>query len=98
MEIKPWNRRLLIERVETKMEEETSFSSQILVPDEFKIKTNDPVLARVKGVADDASEVLNDKLVLVEPNGIEEVKVEGRKYYLVLENYVICTLQIWEDE
>ena len=98
MKVKPWNRRLLIERVEAKKEEKDNFSSQILVPDEFKIKTNDPVLARVKGVADDASEALNDKLVLVEPNGIEEVKVEGRKYYLVLENYVICTLQIWEDE
>tara|TARA_Y100000310_G_scaffold200233_1_gene200278 strand:+ start:1016 stop:1312 length:297 start_codon:yes stop_codon:yes gene_type:complete len=98
MKVKPWNRRLLIERVEAKKEEKDHFSSQILVPDEFKIKTNDPVLARVKGVADDASEALNDKLVLVEPNGIEEVKVEGRKYYLVLENYVICTLQIWEDE
>ena len=97
MEVKPWNRRLLIELVKDKIKEE-GYSSQILVPDEFKIKTNDPVLARVKGVADDASETLNDKLILVEPNGVEEVKVEGRKYYLVLENYVICTLQIWEDE
>jgi len=97
MKVKPWNRRLLIERVEAKVQEEEGYSSQILVPEEYKPKTNDPVLARVKGVADDASEALNDKLVLVEPNGIEEVKVEGRKYYLVLENYVICTLQIWED-
>jgi co-chaperonin GroES (HSP10) len=91
MNLKPWNRRLLVEMIETDDEQ----TSSILVPEDYKPKheCDYHVPARVLACASDATQSLTGKRVILQSNGIEEFKVNDEMHYLVLENYVVCVLE-----
>ena len=87
MYFKPTNRHLLIEKVEEKKEES---KSTILVPDDYKVKSSPYGLYTVKDIAGDCEKSFggNGTKIVVNDSMVEEISVEGEKYYLVLENYV----------
>jgi co-chaperonin GroES (HSP10) len=91
MSLKPWNRRLLVELIKEEVSEQ---HPQILLPENYKPKEDDPhVLARVVACASDATQSLQDQKVVLQSNGVETFKVNDKTNYLVLENYVVCVLE-----
>jgi co-chaperonin GroES (HSP10) len=88
MSFKPLNRHIRLEPIEEREEEK---ESAILVPDNYKVKTSPyslyKVLAVSKGCSNFDDGAVN-KNVLVNNSMVEEIKVNGETYYLLLENYV----------
>lgn len=90
--LKPWNRRVLLDVIPNEPDDSTS--SGILVPEDYKPKRNDHVLARVIGVAGDASQFLDGRRVVVQPNGLEEfLDTNGEQHVVALENYIVAVLE-----
>ena len=90
--LKPWNRRVLLDIIPNDADDQQS--SGILVPDDYKPKRNDHILARVLSVAADASQTLSGKRVVVQPNGLEEfLDTEGETHTVALENYIVAVLE-----
>lgn len=90
--LKPWNRRVLLDIIPNEADDQQS--SGILVPDDYKPKRNDHILARVLSVAADASQTLSGKRVVVQPNGLEEfLDTEGETHTVALENYIVAVLE-----
>lgn len=91
MNLKPWNRRLLVEMFKL---DEAGETPQILVPEDYRPKSEEDyhVQAKVLACATDATQSLLGKEVILQSNGVEEFKVNDKIYYLVLENYVVCVL------
>jgi hypothetical protein len=77
-----------------KIEEQESDIPQILVPDEYASKSaNEHELVRVLALAPDCSEATREALngvALVEGHMIKEIKLAGKQYELVLENYMLA--------
>lgn len=71
-------------------------SSGILVPDDYVSKqSNEYELVKVLALAPDCSTSVHGALgrrALVEGHMIKDVKIEGIKYKLVLENYMLAVL------
>ena len=89
MKLKPYNRYLLIEPCDT-AEGETE--STILVPEDYKPK-DFHTLATIVDIAEDCKDSLTSKVgtkLICTTNMVEEVKVSGKVYYLLLENYILC--------
>lgn len=90
--LKPWNRRVLLDIIPSEPADHDS--SGILVPDDYKPKRNDHILARVIAVASDANQELSGKLVVIQPNGIEEFEdYSGELHSVTLENYVVAVME-----
>ena len=87
MSFKPLNRHILLHPVEK--EEENK--STILVPDEY-VKVKSPYETySVVDVARDCEKITNGDIghqIVVNNSMMEELKVHGETYYLLLENYV----------
>lgn len=81
--MKPLNRRLLIEVVEEEPQQGTFF-----VPVEEKIE--EFLTAKVISCAEDCTNDLTGKTVVVHSYGTEEVTVKGKKYTFIGENNLIC--------
>jgi len=81
----PYNRHLLLEKVEEQVEEK---QSTILVPDDYKVKTSPYGWYNVLSAADDCSHDLKGRTILVNESMVEEISINKKKYYLVLENYI----------
>jgi len=89
MNIKPFNRHILIELCDSDGDEP---ENTILLPDEYKPKELH-TLATIVSTASDCKESLVSEIgskIVCTSNMIEEVKVSGKSYYLLLENYVLC--------
>ena len=88
MKFRPLNRHLLVFPVES---EEPEQPSAILVPDDYiKVKTPYEVY-EVLDVAFDCEKIRPANIgqhVAVNNSMVEEIKVHGGTYYLLLENYV----------
>ena len=88
MIFKPINRHVLVLPVE---KEETDNLSSILVPDDYvKVKSMYEVY-EVLAIAPDCERLWGisaGQQVIVNNSMIEEIKVHGDTYYLLLENYV----------
>ena len=88
MTFKPLNRHALLHPVE-KVEKENE--SAILVPDDY-VKVKSPYEAYLLvDVAHDCEKVGDNDVgqqVVVNNSMVEEIKVHGETYYLLLENYV----------
>ena len=90
--LKPWNRRVLLDVIPN--EADYHESSGILVPDDYKPKRNDHVVARVLSVASDANQTLSGKRVVVQPNGLEEfLDTNGNMHVVTLENYIVAVME-----
>ena len=88
MNFKPLNRHVLLHPVEKEKEEN---KSTILVPDDYVQVKSPYETYSVLDMARDCEKVSNSdigKHVVVNNSMVEEIKVNGETYYLLLENYV----------
>ena len=88
MSLIPENRHLLVYPVEESQESNYD-KVQLLMPDDFKPPQSLHVVCEVVSIAKDSKfygEVV-DRIV-TERRMLQEIKIEGETYYLVLENYV----------
>ena len=81
--MKPLNRRLLIEVIEEEPEQGAFF-----VPVEEKVE--EFLVAKVLACAEDCTNDLTGKSVVIHSFGREEVTVKGKKYIFIGENHLIC--------
>ena len=81
--MKPLNRRLLIEVIEEEPEQGAFF-----VPVEEKVE--EFLAAKVLACAEDCTNDLTGKSVVIHSFGREEVTVKGKKYTFIGENHLIC--------
>ena len=81
--MKPLNRRLLIEVIEEEPEQGAFF-----VPVEEKVE--EFLAARVLACAEDCTNDLTGKSVVIHSFGREEVTAKGKKYTFIGENHLIC--------
>jgi len=81
--MKPLNRRLLIEVIEEEPEQGAFF-----VPVEEKVE--EFLAAKVLACAEDCTNDLTGKSVVIHSFGREEVTVKGKKYIFIGENHLIC--------
>jgi len=81
--MKPLNRRLLIEVIESEPEQGSFF-----VPTEEKVE--EFLTASVVACADDCSSDLTGKTVVVHSFGKEEVTIAGKKHIFIGENHLVC--------
>ena len=84
--MRPCNRYILIKPVE--QEEDKSV---VLVPEDYRPKTNPHTVADVLDWSDDVKLQLYENMkIVVNTSMIEEVKIAGEVHFLVLENYVLA--------
>ena len=91
MNFKPKNRHLLLEQIKTSSEE----TSTVLVPEEYKVRTNPYAVYRVLAVADDCAKFADgdiNKTMVVNDSMVEIIDVGHGQFTIVLENHVIGTL------
>jgi len=97
--LKPVNRHfLIVPHYEPKLEES---SSAVLLPEGYEPPKSRHIVATVVDVAPDCSEhfrklrrgTFAEKLVIVDRNMIEEINVDNKTNYLILENYVVGILR-----
>ena len=81
--MKPLNRRLLIE-----VQEEEPQKGAFFVPAEEKAE--EFLTAKVLTCAEDCTNDLTGKTVVIHSFGREEVTVKGKKYTFIGENHLIC--------
>ncbi len=85
----PFNRHII---VQPEAEEPAEETAAILLPDEYRPRPA-YVVAKVVSVAEDckvAGSLKSGDRILCNNSMIEEVKIDGEAYYLLLENYVLC--------
>jgi hypothetical protein len=88
MSLIPENRHLLVIPIEEPINQNHD-TVQLLMPDDFKPPQSLHVVCEVVSIAKDSKfygEVV-DRIV-TERRMLQEIKIEGETYYLVLENYV----------
>ena len=88
MLFKPQNRYLLVEPHVAKKRE-----TNILLPEDYETKKEEYVVVEVKDRAPDCKVSCSaGSLAVVQARMVEEMVVQGKKYHLVLENYVLGTM------
>jgi len=88
MNIKPFNRYLLVSPVEEKKEEK---SMRVVLPTDYKKPENPYVTCTVDGVAEDSkfySILSKDDTIVVERRMLNKIELNKKVSYLVLENYI----------
>lgn len=93
MSLIPENRHLLVIPIEEPISQNHD-RVQLLMPDDFKPPQSLHVVCEVVSIAKDSKfygEVV-DRIV-TERRMLQEIKIEGETYYLVLENYVFGRIQ-----
>ena len=92
MILKPKNRHLLVEVIESEKDE----TPTILVPDDYVVSTTDQhQLVRILATAPDSPQFEAGQCAVVEGHMLKSVKVLESVHQLVLENYVLALI---EDE
>ena len=93
MSLIPENRHLLVIPIEEPISQNHD-TVQLLMPDDFKPPQSLHVVCEVVSIAKDSKfygEVV-DRIV-TERRMLQEIKIEGETYYLVLENYVYGSIE-----
>ena len=91
MKFEPRNRFILLDEVKHVEEDK----STILLPEEYKVKTNPHGIYRVQQFAEDCTKIVESdlgKLVVVNDTMVETINIEQGSYLIVLENYVYGVL------
>tara|TARA_R100000152_G_C6775281_1_gene203596 strand:+ start:1158 stop:1385 length:228 start_codon:yes stop_codon:yes gene_type:complete len=71
--------------------EQEEDKSVVLVPEDYRPKTNPHTVADVLDWSDDVKLQLYENMkIVVNTSMIEEVKIAGKAHFLVLENYVLA--------
>ena len=88
MSLIPENRHLLVNPIEESKESNYD-RVQLLMPDDFKPPQSLHVVCEVVAIAKD-SKFYGEAIdrIVTERRMLQELKIEGETYYLVLENYV----------
>ena len=88
MNLKPYNRHLILDLQDDADDDEPT----ILLPEEYKPK-QPFAMAKILAISDDCKSTDGLKVgdtILCNNSMVEEVKIKGETYYLLLENYVLC--------
>ena len=89
MNFYPCNRHLLVEKAELEAAE-GECPSAVLLPDDYKPKTDTYGAYKLLLDANDCSlEADPGDTIIAEQSMVKEVEHEGKKYFLVQENYVL---------
>jgi co-chaperonin GroES (HSP10) len=89
---KPVNRNLLLQPVDLPEKEESK--STILVPNDYKAPTSPYEVYRLAGKATDCTNDFEiEDYVVVESSMVNLLDINGKKFYLVLENYIYATFK-----
>jgi hypothetical protein len=97
--LKPVNRHfLIVPHYEAKADDT---QSAVLLPDGYEPPTSRHIIASVVDIAPDCSEhfknlrhgAFSDNLVVVDRGMIEEISINNKTNYLILENYVVGILR-----
>ena len=88
MSLIPENRHLLVNPIEEPISQNHD-KVQLLMPDDFKPPQSLHVVCEVVSIAKD-SKFYGEPVdrIVTERRMLQEIKIEGETYYLVLENYV----------
>jgi len=90
MKVLPKNKHILVEMIEEEEQEETT----VLLPSDYQ-KRKDYVVAKVLSVHDSVKEEIQEgSIVVVEPNMVRQITLEGEIYYLLQANYVLCEVRL----
>ena len=92
MILEPRNRHILVipEEAEPDQQEERT----VLLPDNYRSPQSPYVAVRVVSAAPDVSQlIISGDVLIVERSMLKEVSFNGSIYNLVLENYILGTLQ-----
>jgi co-chaperonin GroES (HSP10) len=93
MSLKPLNRHLLLAPLE---KEEKEKKSTILVPEDYSVVKSRYETYGVLAIAKDCEKIPRDYVgqkALVNNAMVEEMSVEGKTYYLILENHIYGVLE-----
>ncbi len=95
--LRPMNRHLTI----VPHPEKEKSTSGVLLPEDYKPETQRHIVATVLDVSKDCcpalrslrADLTKSPLIVVDKSMIEEVDIQGKKYFLILENYVLGSLR-----
>ena len=88
MNIKPFNRYLLVSPIEEKKEEK---NLSIVLPTEYKKPENPHVLCKVEDISEQSTffgQIASGDTLVVERRMLNKIEFSGKSAYLVLENYI----------
>ena len=88
MNIKPFNRYLLVSPIEEKKEEK---NLSIVLPTEYKKPENLHVLCKVEDISEQSTffgQIASGDTLVVERRMLNKIEFSGKSAYLVLENYI----------
>jgi len=92
MKLSPRNRHLVVEKI-VEPTPDTSVSSTILLPDDYRPVDSPHSYVRIHDVAPDCTiAVSKGDTVLVETHMLQELEIADQKTCLVLENYILGVL------
>lgn len=90
MKVLPKNRHILVEMIDEEEQEETT----VLLPSDYQ-KSKDYVIAKVLSVHESVKEEIQEgSIVVVEPNMVRQITLEGEIHYLLQANYVLCEVRL----
>ncbi len=88
MQLTPKNRHIQVEEINTISEQDKGF----VLPDSYKPPANEYECYRVIALAEDCKDsYLAGDVIAVERHMVKNLDVDGSKYLLVLENYVLAS-------
>ena len=87
MSLKPYNRHLLVQPIESG--EEGQDASSILLPEGYSAKPAHCAVLLQDSAEDCTLKASTGDKLLVNATMLDEISVEGDTYYLILENYVL---------
>jgi co-chaperonin GroES (HSP10) len=85
MSLKPYNRHLLVQLIETEEED----TSSILLPEDYSVKPSHCTVLLQDSAEDCTLEASPGDVLLVNATMLDKISVEGDTYYLILQNYVL---------
>ena len=97
MKFEPRNRHILLNEIENSKEDDRP---TILLPEEYKIKTNLHGLYKIHQLAKDCTKVTDSdlgKLAIVDNSMIETINIDEGQFLLILENHIFGILKEEEN-
>ena len=89
MQLTPKNRHIQVEEVNNNPEDQKGF----VLPDDYKPPAKEYECYRVVALAEDCKDnYLAGDVIAVERHMVKNLDVDGSKYLLILENYVLASL------
>ena len=95
MNIKPFNRYLLVTPIEEAKKEE---NLSIILPTDYQKPVNPHVMCKIHSIARDSKlfdSLKKNDTVVVERRMLNKIEFGGKTSYLVLENYIYGSIREW---